>query len=215
LQKSLYSLILMDDVVREIDRIALQQNTNRSNLINQILADYVSLMTPEKRISNIFKNIEELINQCQMGIIPYVSPNQMTMSLKSSLEYKYRPTIKYEVALYRVPEGNAIGELSIIFRTQSAALIRTMTEFFRLWTQLETIYRKNENIRYALYDGRFTRTIQVCQDRDYTNEQIGDQISSFIQIFDKLMKRYVAGSLGAREIEQMYLEYLNKGVGLI
>ena len=46
-------------------------------------------------------------------------------------------------------------------------------------------------------------------------EQIGDQISSFIQIFDKLMKRYVAGSLGAREIEQMYLEYLNKGVGLI
>ena len=131
------------------------------------------------------------------------------------MEYKYRPTIKYEVALYRVPEGNAIGELSIIFRTQSAALIRTMTEFFRLWTQLETIYRKNENIRYALYDGRFTRTIQVCQDRDYTNEQIGDQISSFIQIFDKLMKRYVAGSLGAREIEQMYLEYLNKGVGLI
>ena len=50
LQKSLYSLMLMDDVVREIDRLALQQNTNRSNFINQILAEYVSLMTPEKRI---------------------------------------------------------------------------------------------------------------------------------------------------------------------
>ena len=48
LQKSLYSLMLMDDVVREIDRLALQQNTNRSNFINQILAEYVSLMTPEK-----------------------------------------------------------------------------------------------------------------------------------------------------------------------
>ena len=35
LQKSLYSLMLMDDVVREIDRLALQQNTNRSNFINQ------------------------------------------------------------------------------------------------------------------------------------------------------------------------------------
>lgn len=56
LQKSLYSLMLMDDVVREIDRLALQQNTNRSNFINQILAEYVSLMTPEKRIGNIFKN---------------------------------------------------------------------------------------------------------------------------------------------------------------
>ena len=62
LQKSLYSLMLMDDVVREIDRLALQQNTNRSNFINQILAEYVSLMTPEKRIGNIFKNIEALIN---------------------------------------------------------------------------------------------------------------------------------------------------------
>ena len=62
LQKSLYSLMLMDDVVREIDRLALQQNTNRSNFINQILAEYVSLMTPEKRIGNIFKNIEAADN---------------------------------------------------------------------------------------------------------------------------------------------------------
>ena len=90
MQKSLYSLMLMDDVVRAIDRLALQQNTNRSNLVNQILAEYVSMMTPEKRVSNIFKSIEDLINQCGMNIVPYVSPNQMTMSLKSSLEYKYR-----------------------------------------------------------------------------------------------------------------------------
>lgn len=215
MQKSLYSLMLMDDVVREIDRIALQQNTNRSNLVNQILAEYVSLMTPEKRVNHIFKNIEALINQCEMGIIPYVSPNQMTMSLKSSLEYKYRPTIKYEVALSRVPAGNTIGELTVIFRTQSAALIRAMTDFFRLWTQLETIYRKNNDIRYALYEGRFTRTIQISPDRNYTNEQIGDQISSYIQMFDKLMKSYVSGGRGPREIEQMYLEYFNRGVGLI
>ena len=141
LQKSLYSLMLMDDVVREIDRLALQQNTNRSNFINQILAEYVSLMTPEKRIGNIFKNIEALINECGLGIVPHVVPNQMTMSLKSSLEYKYRPTIRYEVALYRIPDGNAIGELSVVFRTQSPALIRAMTEFFRLWTRLEGFSR--------------------------------------------------------------------------
>lgn len=215
MQKNLYSLVLMEDVVREIDKLALQQNTNRSNLINQILAEYVSLMTPEKRVNHIFRNIEALINECGMGIVPYVSPNQMTMSLKSSLEYKYRPTIKYEVALYRVPDGAVIGELNVVFRTQSAALIRAMTEFFRLWSQLETIYRKEDGIRYALYEGKFTRTIQVPRNRNDTAEQIGDHISSYIQIFDKLMKHYVSGGMGPREIEQLYLEYFNRGVGLI
>ena len=69
MKKSLYSLMLMDDVIRRIDMMALQQNTNRSNLVNQILAEYVSMMTPEMRINNIFRSIEEVINQCGMGIV--------------------------------------------------------------------------------------------------------------------------------------------------
>ena len=215
MQKSLYSLMLMDDVVRAIDRLALQQNTNRSNLVNQILAEYVSMTTPEKRVSNIFKSIEDLINQCDMNIIPYVSPNQMTMSLKSSLEYKYRPTIKYEVSMYRTPEKGTIGELDVVFRTQSEELIRAMTEFFRLWTRIESAYRHDVQINYALYEGRFTRSINVSPDRNYTNEELGNNISSYIQIFDKLVKGYVSGSYTSRDVEMIYLEYYNKGVGLI
>ena len=126
MQKSLYSLMLMDSVVREIDRIALEQNTNRSNIVNQILAEYVSMTTPEKRIANIFRSIEEFI-----GIVPHVTPNQMSMSLRSSLQYKYRPTIRYEVSLLRVPERGVIGELAVVLRTQSAALISCLTDFFR------------------------------------------------------------------------------------
>ncbi len=215
MNKSLYSLMLMDEVVREIDRMALQQNTNRSNLINQILAEYVSLMTPEKRIGNIFKSIEEIMNACGVDIIPYVSPNQLTMSLKSSLEYKYRPTIKYEVALYRVPDGSAIGELNVIFRTQSSTLIHSMTEFFRLWTKLETHYQTNGGVRYALYDGKFTRSINVLPGRDYTQEEIGDRISSYIRMFDKLMKGYIANGWSPQEIEARYVECLNQGEGLL
>lgn len=207
--------MLMDDVVRAIDSLALQQNTNRSNLVNQILAEYVSMMTPEKRVNNIFKSIESLINQCGMDIVPYVSPNQMTMSLKSSLAYKYRPTIKYEVSLYRVPDGGAIGELSVVFRTQSEALILAITEFFKLWTKIEKAYRNDTDIAYALYDGKFTRSIQVRSDKNYTNEQVGDHISSYIQMFDKAVKGYVSGSYSARDVELMYLDYLGRGVGLI
>ena len=100
MKKTLYSLMLSEDVVAEVDRLAHRLGTNRSNLINQILAEHVDLVTPERRINDIFTAIEQLMTPSR-ELVPFVSPNAMTMSLKSSLEYKYRPTVKYEVALYR------------------------------------------------------------------------------------------------------------------
>ena len=40
MKKSLYSLMLSDEVVREIDVAAHRLGTNRSALINRILAEY-------------------------------------------------------------------------------------------------------------------------------------------------------------------------------
>jgi hypothetical protein len=217
MEKNLYSLMLMDSVVAEIDKMALRENTNRSNLVNQILAEYVSLMTPEKRIDNIFRSIEKLLSETG-ELIPFVAPNQLTMSMKSSLEYKYRPTIKYLVQLYRVPNG-AIGELNVNFRTQSAALLSDITAFFRLWKRLEDAYIAQHYapgaIRYELYDTRLVRTIAVSRDRDYTNEELGTAISAYVTMFDELMKGYLCGTYTPAELEQRYLAYLNKGTGLI
>ncbi len=217
MEKSLYSLMLMDSVVAEIDKIALRENTNRSNLVNQILAEYVSLMTPEKRIDNIFRSIEKLIAETS-ELVPFVAPNQLTMSMKSSLEYKYRPTIKYLVQLYRIPSG-AIGELNVNFRTQSTALLSDITAFFRLWKRLEDAYIARHfapgAIRYELYDTRLVRTIAVPRDRNYTNEELGSAISAYVKMFDELMKEYLSGACTPAELEQKYLAYLNKGIGLI
>lgn len=217
MEKSLYSLMLMDRVVSEIDKIALRENTNRSNLVNQILAEYVSLMTPEKRIDNIFKSIEKLISDTS-ELVPFVAPNQLTMSMKSSLEYKYRPTIKYSVQLYRVPNG-AIGELNVNFRTQSSALLLDITKFFRLWKRLEDTYIANyyaaDAIRYELYDNKLVRTIAVPKTRNYTNEELGHAISSYIKMFDELMKMYLNHKCTSAELEKYYLAYLNEGIGLI
>ncbi|MBR6623769.1 MAG: ribbon-helix-helix protein, CopG family, partial [Ruminococcus sp.] len=58
MQKSVYSIVLSDDVVAQIDRLAYRHNTNRSNMINQILAEYVSYVTPEKRMQDTFARME-------------------------------------------------------------------------------------------------------------------------------------------------------------
>ena len=135
MKKTLYSLMLNEEVVREIDRMAHRMGTNRSALINQILADYTSVVTPERRIENIFHEIEQLVAPAR-DLVPFFAPHTTSMSLKSSLEYKYRPTVKYEVALYG-DKQEGLGELAVIFRTQSAQLLQSMTQFFRLWKQIE------------------------------------------------------------------------------
>ena len=129
MKKTLYSLMLSEDVVREVDALAHTLGTSRSNLINQILAEYVDYTTPEQRINDIFSAMERLISSSR-ELVPFFAPNSQSMSLKSSLEYKYRPTVKYEVELSR-GGGESMGELTVAFRTQSAGLISAMTEFFR------------------------------------------------------------------------------------
>ena len=58
MKKSVYSIVLADDVVEAIDEMAYSLGTSRSNLINQILAERVSMMTPEIRMRDIFSRIE-------------------------------------------------------------------------------------------------------------------------------------------------------------
>lgn len=218
MKKNMYSLMLAEDVIQAIDELASEKNTNRSNLINQILADYVSLTTPEKHVRNIFDIIENFISR-QSGKLLYSQPNDMTMSIKSPLQYHYRPTIRYEVEMYRTPR-QTIGQLKIIFRTTSSGLLVELTRFFKLWMQLENIYIKQffskGAIEYGLENGKFWRTFAVPNDSDYTEEQIGNAISQYIATFDEMLKDFLAGRYSStEELEKRYLQYLNSGVQII
>ena len=208
MKKTLYSLMLNEEVVREVDALAHRMGTNRSALINQILAEYVNYTTPERRINDVLSAIEQLMSPSR-ELVPFFAPNSYSMSLKSSLEYKYRPTVKYEVELYR-SGGEAIGELSVVFRTQSAALIQAMTEFFRLWKRIEDAHLRpatGAHIDYALYDGKFVRSIAV-PDRDCSTDELAGALSESIKLFDRLLKNYLSGRLDAHEVEAAYFSHM-------
>ena len=208
MKKTLYSLMLSEEVVREVDAMAHRLGTNRSGLINQILAEYVGYTTPERRINDVLSAIEQLLAPSR-ELVPFFAPNSMSMSLKSSLEYKYRPTIKYEVALFR-SGGESIGELSVVFRTQSAALIGNMTEFFRLWKRIEDAHLApllGQKLSYSLFDGKFVRSL-AAPDKNCSSEELAGAISDYVQLFDRLMKSYLCGRLDAHEVEAAYYSYL-------
>ena len=216
MKKTLYSLMLNDEVVAEVDRLAHRLGTNRSNLINQILAERVNYVTPERRINDIFTAMEQLISPSR-ELVPFFVPNAMTMSMKSSLEYKYRPTVKYEVELYR-GDNDYLGELTVVFRTQSRALIQSMTEFFRIWKSIEDAHLRpamNGGLpRYALYDGKFIRSISIPEN-DCSSDELAGVISEYIKLFDSMMKGYLGGRLDARDIEACYYSQLRRAEILI
>ena len=208
MKNTLYSLMLNEDVVREVDLLAHRMGTSRSALINQILAEYVNYTTPERRINDILSAVEQLL-QPSRELVPFFVPNTYSMSMKSSLEYKYRPTVKYEVELYR-GQGESIGEISVMFRTQSEALISSMTSFFRLWKSIEDAHLyplTGSRAAYALYDGRFTRSISV-PDRACSSEELAAALAEYISLFDRLMKGYLTGRFDAHEVEAAYYSHM-------
>ena len=212
MKKTLYSLMLSDDVVRAVDNLAHRMGTNRSALVNQILAEYTDMVTPERRVQDIFRQIGEILD-ADTELVPFIAPNAMSMSMKSSLQYRYRPTVKYSVELYRDRE-DSLGELSVVFRTQSQELLEAMGQFFRLWKKVEDELiapHKTHSTEYALYTGRFTRTIALPGRRDYTSADVAAAISAYVRLFDRLMKGYLAGQLSPHQAKNEYLAWLHEG----
>lgn len=216
MKKNMYSLILAEDVVNAIDKLAEEENTSRSNLINEILAEYVSVTTPEKRINDIFHGIEDLFKQLT-GQQVYYQQHDNTLSIKSALEYRYRPTIRYEVELYRAQSGT-VGELKVNFRTQSPQLLNRLTEFFALWTRLEELYVaryfEGAEINYTLDETHWTRTLKVPRNTLYGQVELSRAITDYVRTFDRLMKKRLSGA-AATEIENDYLDALNGGMLII
>ena len=90
MKKTLYSLMLSEEVVAEVDRLAHRLGTNRSNLINQILAEHVNLVTPERRINDIFSAIEQIMAPSR-ELVPFFSPMRLPCRSNPRLNINIAP----------------------------------------------------------------------------------------------------------------------------
>ena len=211
--KNVYSIVLSADVVEKIDQLAYENGTNRSNMINQILAEYVSYTTPEKRFRDIFLRMENLLTQ---SAFKAMAPSDTMLSLRSALAYKYNPTVKYNVELYR-GGGEEIGELRVSLRTQNAGLIFYMTEFYRLWSAVETKYRGQSPCVTA--DGKYSRRLILRNLSGAREIDLGEAIAAYINAFDKALKIFFGDTQSpeksALAVEGVYRDYLASNLILI
>jgi len=209
MKKSMYSVILSEDVVREIDRLAYENGTNRSNFIDGILAEYCRLVTPEMRIRNIFDRVLELCEGTRF--LPSKEPSSATMTLRTSLEYKYHPTVKYDVQLFR-RKGHAFGQLKVGLRSQSVELLRVLGNFFNLLAVMEEKYTLNAMRRgvYTFDGTKFVRTLVLPEAREYSASEVADAINAYVSMVDRMLNNYFAGRYTTDyEMERDYVRYLS------
>ena len=211
--KSVYSLILSDDVIAQIDRAAYALGSSRSGLINQVLAEYVSFITPEKRRKDIFDSLTSVIG----GFEPFQIQNRASDSMlciRSPLRVKYNPTIKYTVELSR-SEGKEIGQLKIMTRTQSENLLELLDSFFYRFCKMEQKYIRSlfpEIVpRYQIGQGKLIRNFSLLN-KDSSDNEIGSAIAAYIQMIDRALKSCLNQNPQDWEavMEKIYLEYLKE-----
>lgn len=202
MSKSVYSIVLNDAVVEAVDEMAYKLGTNRSNMINQILAEKVAYVTPEQHIRNILDTVEDIINSQDVFRI-MATPGDTSLMIKSSFKYKYNPSVKYSVVLNK-NENSATGELRVTFRTQNENLLQALDSFLNIWNALERKYQ-NREIKYLQAKGKYVRALNLPV-KEYDENQIGEMISEYITGFDRIMKLYFAGeSIGS--IEREYAKF--------
>ena len=211
-KKSVYSLVLMDDVIKAVDRQAYRLGTSRSNLINQILAEHLSCVTPEMRMREIFAAMSDLVGG-SFRIQQQRSASLMT--LKTALDYKYRPTISFKVELERAPDDK-LGTLRVQIRTQSEQLIGLFNSFFVYRIKLEKALleaKGRKDTEFELTSGCFTRKLL---ESGLDDEKTGEAISVYLTHLNKSIQTFFSApqefSNYSPELEKEYIAMLERFV---
>lgn len=189
MSKSVYSLILNDDVVAAIDRLAYRNRTSRSEMITRILAEHVSVATPEQRNREILSHLSDLLGMGDTFLL--LPPSAGMLSASSALAYKYHPTVKYSVEL-NAKEG-VFGKLRVSMRTQNPALIEAFADFCRLFAAIER--ERLGDVDYSIGAGRMTRALTLRSHREEGLQSpplLGALLGRYVCTVDECLKTYFA-----------------------
>ena len=178
-KKSVYSIVLSDRVVEQVDALAYENGMSRSAMINHILAEQLSLTTPEQQMRSILSATEELLRSGgTLQLLPTLADGML--AVKAPVRFKYNPSVRYAVELRTTAQGIS-GELRAAARTQSESLTEALDRFFLLFSReagLDAGQTHIENVRFTF------RFLLPTTD----TEAAAQQIAGLIQIIQRAMK---------------------------
>lgn len=137
------------------------------------------------------------------------------MNLRTALQYKYNPTVRYSLELSR--DSQSIGTLRVSLRTQNTRLILAMVNFYSLWDAVESRLLGQQQ---SYIDGeRYLRVLMLQspapQGLLLGSEALGERIADYIVTFDTALKLYFSQTEPEDRqmrsaVERLYLDYLGR-----
>ena len=103
MHKSVYSVLLSDELVSRLDEKAYESGVSRSVMLDRLLADYLTIETVDMKMENALINMGKLIERYSGLRFTNLPSNSMAF-VQRALLYKYNPTVKYSVELF--PAGD-------------------------------------------------------------------------------------------------------------
>ncbi len=186
--RSVYSVVLDDDVVAAVDMAAMRAGTNRSVMMNRLLAAPLDFATPEDRIRTVFDAMEKLAESQCTALQVMSGEAQTQLSMRSVLRYKYNPTVRYALELFaHSPEY--LGVLRCQLRTQNAVLTQALERFYRLWAALEQNALQTSPTLYEIGGARFARVLRKPR-QPCSEQETAARLTAYVALLDGCMKLY-------------------------
>lgn len=170
MKKNVYSLVLSEEVVAAVDRVAYAKGMSRSGLINEILASAVSYRTPESWIKDAIGEVERLLDG---NTFVKTDSGASNLSIRSAIAYKYNPSLRFSIELKKTSECCS-GELKISLRSRSETLMLYLIDFMKLWESIERMF--SPSVEYFYDNGKITRML-LPSSKDATPSEIGNAIA--------------------------------------
>ena len=189
-------------------------------MINRILAEYVSFETPEMKMQSIFEGISALLEGSdRFKRMP--DTGRTVMNLRSPIVYKYNPSVRYSIELYRTAVGESIGELRAALRTQNVTLIEFFSEFCRLFDAVEREY--GVKAEALSEEGRYCRQLLPRRNASAfpkgTEQTLGDAIGDFVTLFDNSLKLFFQENCRREvckgQLQKLYAGYVSENPILV
>lgn len=205
---NVYSLVLSGEVVAAVDVLAAQQGCSRSALVNQVLAEYASVSSPQQRQR---QTLAALQNAAFAAGMRASSVSGGSITLRTALRYKYNPALNYTI---EVRDGDEyLGRLRVHVRSQNEGLLTYFQHFFDLWWSLEQKHLDNppQRTECRVDEKRYTRTLRRPAVQ-VEEAQTGEMIADYITLLDGCLKAFFGNLDDARnavaETERAYLTHL-------
>lgn len=200
------SVVIQDEVMERVDRLARKRGVSRSRAVSEILADHFGMVTPQAKINRVMDRIEGHIQEA--GVWQMLSKVKgSSIQCRTTVGYKYNPKVRFMLELSG-REVDKLASLKIVSRTQNPLFHQHLKRFFQLIEQIESYdpvgFRMHSirRGRFIMEGTRFVRDFHY----DWLREELEvEAIARFLSGYMRMIREAMDVYFDSPELEDSLL----------